>query len=48
MKSDQPDRPDPDQVETLLRELLDEAPDAEKTPARWKGAFCASGGKLPC
>jgi hypothetical protein len=42
------DRLDPEQVEALLRELLDAAPAADAAPARWNTGFCASGGKNPC
>ena len=38
-------RPDPEQVEELLNELLEVAPPTE--PARRNTAFCASGGKVP-
>jgi hypothetical protein len=41
------DPSNPEQVEELLRDLLDEAPGAEASPARWNTAFCASGGKGP-
>ena len=38
---------DPEQVDELLRELLDETQPADTRPARWNTGFCASGGKVP-
>jgi hypothetical protein len=41
------DRLDPEQVDELLRELLEHDPAREASPTRWNAAFCASGGKGP-